>query len=67
MTCLFAVTVFTHQNVPGTRAESVDATSVIQVGVAFTYSMVYFVGEAAAMDLVTEIRREPVPLFFRNW
>lgn len=55
MTCLFAVTVFTHQNVPGTRSVSVDATFVIQVGVVFTYSMLYFVGEAAAMDLVTEI------------
>lgn len=50
--------VFTHQNVPGTRSES-DATPATQVCVLFTYSMEYFVGEEAAMDLVTEIWRGP--------
>jgi len=46
--------VFAHQSVPGTRSESVLATPVTQVWALFTYSMNYLVGEAAAMDLVTE-------------
>lgn len=46
--------VFAHQSVPGTRSASVVATPVTQVWALFTYSMDYFVGEAAAMDLVTE-------------
>lgn len=51
--CLFTAMAFTHQSVPGTRSESVVATPVTQEWDLFTYSMDYFVGEAAAMDLVT--------------
>lgn len=46
--------IFAHQSMPGTKSESVAAIPVTQVWALFTYSMDYFVGEAAAMDLVTE-------------
>lgn len=51
---LYSVMIFAHQSMPGTKSESVVSTPVTQVWALFTYSMDYFVGEAAAMDLVTE-------------
>lgn len=57
---------FTHQSVPGTRSASVVATPVTQEWVLFPYSIDYFVGEAAAMDLVTETWKGPVPSSFNG-